>query len=143
MAINKGLFTSNTDLWATPQKFFDELNIEFNFNLDVCADDSNHKVDKYFTKETDGLKQDWHPYICWMNPPYGREIKHWVKKAYEESLKGAVVVCLLPSRTDTSWWHDYVMKSDDIRFIRGRLKFGNSINSAPFPSAVVIFNATR
>ena len=139
MAINKGLFTSNTDLWSTPQEFFDKLNEEFAFELDVCADDSNHKVNKYFTKETNGLEQDWHPHICWMNPPYGREIKHWVKKAYEESLKGAVVVCLLPARTDTSWWHDYVMKSNDIRFIRGRLKFGNSQNSAPFPSAVVVF----
>ena len=139
MAINKGLFTSNTDLWSTPQEFFDKLNEEFAFELDVCADDSNHKVNKYFTKETNGLEQDWYPNICWMNPPYGREIKHWVKKAYEESLKGAVVVCLLPARTDTSWWHDYVMKSNDIRFIRGRLKFGNSQNSAPFPSAVVVF----
>jgi len=139
LAINKGLFTSNTDLWSTPQEFFDKLNEEFAFELDVCADDSNHKVNKYFTKETNGLEQDWHPHICWMNPPYGREIKHWVKKAYEESLKGAVVVCLLPARTDTSWWHDYVMKSNDIRFIRGRLKFGNSQNSAPFPSAVVVF----
>jgi site-specific DNA-methyltransferase (adenine-specific) len=140
LALNAGLFTSNTDLWSTPQKFFDELNKEFTFKLDVCANDTNHKVSRYFTKETNGLEQDWHPHTCWMNPPYGREIKHWVKKAYEESLLGAVVVCLLPSRTDTTWWHDYVMKSKDIRFIRGRLKFGDSVNSAPFPSAVVVFN---
>ena len=137
MSLNKGLFTSNTDLWATPKSFFDKMNEEFDFELDVCANAENAKCDRYFTEEIDGLKQDWKG-VCWMNPPYGREIGKWVKKAYESSLKGATVVCLLPARTDTKWWHDYCMKGE-IRLIRGRLKFGDSKNSAPFPSAVVIF----
>lgn len=137
MAINNGLFTSNTDLWATPQGFFDKLNKEFSFTLDVCATDENAKCEKYYTETDDGLAQEWSG-ICWMNPPYGREIGKWVKKAYESSLTGATVVCLLPSRTDTKWWHDYCMKGE-IRFIKGRLKFGDSKNSAPFPSAIVVF----
>lgn len=137
MSINKGLFTPNTDLCATPQDFFDKLNEEFNFELDVCANDENAKCERYFTETEDGLKQDWKG-VCWMNPPYGRVIGDWVKKAYESSLEGSTVVCLLPSRTDTRWWHDYCMKGE-IRLIKGRLKFGDSTNSAPFPSAVVIF----
>jgi phage N-6-adenine-methyltransferase len=140
MSINKGLFTSNTDLWATPQDFFDKMNQEFKFELDVCAVIENHKCRKFITPEIDGLKQTWHEIakVCWMNPPYGREIGKWVKKAYEESLKGTTVVCLLPARTDTKWWHEYCMKGE-IRLVKGRLKFGDSNNSAPFPSAVVIF----
>lgn len=137
MSINNGLFTSNTDIWATPQSFFDKLNEEFNFELDVCANVHNAKCDRYFTEETDGLKQDWKG-VCWMNPPYGRVIGDWIKKAYESSLNGATVVCLLPARTDTQWWHEYCMKGE-IRLIKGRLKFGDSKNSAPFPSAIVIF----
>ncbi|WP_144460407.1 DNA N-6-adenine-methyltransferase [Siminovitchia fortis] len=137
MAINNGLFTSNTDMWATPQDFFDKLNAEFNFELDVCATEDNAKCSKYYSPEEDGLQQEWKG-MCWMNPPYGRVIGDWVKKAYESSLKGATVVCLLPARTDTKWWHDYCMKGE-IRFVKGRLKFGDSKNSAPFPSAVVIF----
>jgi phage N-6-adenine-methyltransferase len=130
-------FSSQTDLWSTPQDFFDGLNAEFAFEIDVCANEENAKCLCWFGIEQDGLKQEWTG-ICWMNPPYGRTIKHWVRKAYESSLAGATVVCLLPSRTDTSWWHDYCMKGE-IRFIRGRLKFGGQKNSAPFPSAVVIF----
>ena len=130
-------FSSKTDLWATPQSFFDKYNAMYNFTLDVCATHDNAKCSTYFTKEQNGLSKDWIG-ICWMNPPYGRDIKHWIKKAYESSLNGATVVCLLPARTDTSWWHDYCMKGT-IEFIRGRLKFGNSKNSAPFPSAVVVF----
>ena len=140
MTINKGLFTSLTDNWATPQFIFNSLNNEFKFTLDVCADIKNYKVKKYFDKEINGLEQDWSKDVCFMNPPYGREIKHWVKKAYLESKKGAVVVCLLPSRTDTIWWHDYIMQSKDIRFLKGRLKFNDSLNSAPFPSVIVVFN---
>lgn len=131
------MFSSASDMWETPQKLFDELNQEFHFALDVCALPTNAKCDKYFTYFEDGLKQDWQG-VCWMNPPYGREIGKWVRKAYESSIDGATVVCLLPARTDTAWWHDWCMKGE-IRFIRGRLKFGNSKNSAPFPSAVVIF----
>ena len=130
-------FSSKTDLWATPQSFFDKYNAMYNFTLDVCATNDNAKCSTYFTKEQNGLSKDWIG-ICWMNPPYGRDIKHWIKKAYESSLNGATVVCLLPARTDTSWWHDYCMKGT-IEFIRGRLKFGDSKNSAPFPSAVVVF----
>lgn len=138
MMINKGLFSSKYSDWETPQKLFNELNDEFHFTLDPCATDLNHKCKKYFTIKENGLIQDWSKDIVFMNPPYGREIKKWIKKAYEESLKGAIVVCLIPSRTDTSYWHEYCMKGE-IRFIRGRLKFSNSKNSAPFPSAIIIF----
>jgi phage N-6-adenine-methyltransferase len=135
--INDGLFTSNTDLWETPNHFFNKLNKEFNFNLDVCANYDNRKCEKYYDKEMNGLIQQWVG-ICWMNPPYGREIKKWVEKAYKESLYGNTIVCLLPARTDTKWFHDYCVNGE-IRFVKGRLKFGDSKNSAPFPSMVVIF----
>ncbi len=130
-------FSSETDLWATPQDFFDKQNAIYNFTLDVCATDDNAKCKKYFTKNDNGLNKEWHG-VCWMNPPYGREIKQWMHKAYKESLKGVTVVCLVPARTDTVWWHDYAMKGN-IEFIKGRLKFGNAKNSAPFPSALVVF----
>lgn len=134
-------FSSKTDLWSTPQNFFDKLDDEFNFTLDPCATPDNAKCDKYFTIEDDGLAQDWSNDIVFMNPPYGRAIRHWIKKAHDESRKGATVVCLVPARTDTSYWHDYVIGGGaEVRFIKGRLKFGGSSNSAPFPSAVVIFN---
>lgn len=129
-------FSSATDLHATPQDFFDKLNAEFGFDLDVCANDENAKCSKYFTKEHDGLAQEWCG-VVWMNPPYGREIGAWMRKANESARGGAVVVCLVPARTDTRWWHEYAIKHE-IRFIRGRLKFGNAKNSAPFPSAVVV-----
>ena len=133
-------YSSKTNEWSTPQAFFDELNKEFNFTLDPCATSENAKCTKYFTVEDDGLKQDWSNDVVFMNPPYGREIKYWVQKAYEESLKGATVVCLIPARTDTAYWHDYIFgKADDIRFLRGRLKFGESKNPAPFPSAIIIY----
>ena len=132
-------FSSKTDLWATPQNFFDRLDSEFNFTLDPCSDGNNNKCKRYFTKEDDGLVQDWSGETVFMNPPYGRVIGDWIKKAYKESLNGATVVCLIPSRTDTKYWHEYVMKAEEIRFVKGRLKFGDSSNSAPFPSAVVIF----
>jgi len=122
--------------WETPQELFDDLNSEFSFDLDVCASDGMQKVDTYFNPEKDGLSQEWSG-VCWMNPPYGREIKKWMKKAYEESQKGATVVCLVPARTDSGWWHDYAMKGE-IRFIRGRIKFVGAKHNAPFPSAVII-----
>ena len=134
-------FSSKTDMWATPQAFFDKYDAVYNFELDVWATKENAKREKYFTEEDDGLAQEWTG-VCWMNPPYGREIIHWMKKAYESSLQGATVVCLVPARTDTKWWHEYAMKGD-IEFIRGRLKFGGSKNSAPFPSAVVVFNGSK
>ena len=130
-------FSSATDLWATPQEFFDDLDAEFRFETDVCASVGNAKCEHYFTKEQDGLAQQWTG-VCWMNPPYGREIGRWMRKAFESSQAGATVVCLVPARTDTAWWHDYAAKGE-VRFVRGRLKFGGHDNSAPFPSAVVIF----
>lgn len=138
--VNKGLMTSNTDEWATPLDLFNELDSEFGFTLDVCADDWNHKTPNYFDKETDGLSQDWQG-VCWMNPPYGRQIGLWLKKAHESSGWGATVVCLVPARTDTAWWHDYAAKGE-VRFIRGRIKFVGREgvkDAAPFPSAIVIF----
>ena len=134
-------FSSETDMWSTPQNFFDQYNSVYNFDIDVCATAENAKCAKYFDKEVNGLEQEWEG-NCWMNPPYGREIKHWMKKAYESSLKGATVVCLVPARTDTEWWHNYALKGE-IEFIRGRLKFGDAKNSAPFPSAVVVFRGVK
>ena len=134
----KVMFSSKKTEWETPQALFDELNREFGFTLDVCALPENAKCDLFFTPKTDGLSQSWKGHMCWMNPPYGREIGKWVKKAYEESQRGATVVCLLPARTDTRWFHEYCTKGE-IRFIKGRLKFGGCKNSAPFPSMIVIF----
>ena len=136
-------YSSRTEEWGTPQDLFNKLNDEFGFTLDPCASEENYKCDKYYTVEDDGLKQDWGGQPVFMNPPYGREIKYGVRKAYLESLKGAVVVCLIPARTDTIYWHDYIFPhAKDIRFLKGRLRFvkGNKIgDAAPFPSAVVIF----
>ncbi|MEZ2660526.1 DNA N-6-adenine-methyltransferase [Aneurinibacillus aneurinilyticus] len=134
------MFSSATDEWATPQDFFDQLNQEFHFTLDPCATHESAKCARYFTEEDNGLAQDWAGEVVFMNPPYGRVLGQWVKKAFEESVKGATVVCLLPARTDTRWFHDYIYNRSEIRFIKGRLKFGDSKNSAPFPSMVVIFN---
>lgn len=139
MSINGGMMSSATDLWETPQEFFDKLDAEFHFELDVCALPENAKCKKYFTPEQDGLLQEWRG-ACWMNPPYGRQIGAWMKKAYDSTVYGGTtVVCLVPARTDTAWWHDYAMRGE-VRFVRGRLKFGGAKNSAPFPSAVVIFD---
>lgn len=134
-------FSSKSNEWTTPKDFYENLNKEFNFTLDPCSTKDNYKCKKFYTKDDDGLTKDWSQEIVFMNPPYGREIKHWIKKAYDESLKGAVVVCLIPARTDTSYWHNYCMKGE-IRFIKGRLKFSNK-NSAPFPSALVIFKGKK
>ncbi len=128
--------------WETPQDFFDRLDEKYRFTLDVCATDENAKCPAHYTKEQDALTKDWGGYVCWMNPPYGRVIGQWMKKAYEESQKGATVVCLVPARTDAGWWHDYAMKGD-IEFIRGRLKFGGAKHNAPFPCALVVFRRKR
>ena len=134
------MFSSKTDLWETPKEFFDKLNEEFNFTLDVCALPENAKCKHYYTPDQDGLSQPWVGTI-WCNPPYGRNICDWVKKASETSLSGNIVVMLLPARTDTKWFHDYIYdrRNVEIRFVRGRLKFGGSQNSAPFPSMIVVF----
>lgn len=137
--LNAGLFSSNSDEWETPQYVFNILQQEFNFQIDVCANSENNKCEDFFSKEIDGLKQEWSPYRCWMNPPYGKSIKLWMNKALDESKKGALVVCLIPSRTDTKWWHEFAMRSAEIRFIEGRLCFGKGKQSAPFPSCIVIF----
>lgn len=137
-------FSSQEESWATPVEFFNKYDNIYNFTLDVCAEAHNTKCANYIDKETDSLTVDWKSLStsCWMNPPYGRTIKTWMKKAYEESLKGVTVVCLVPSRTDTIWWHDYAVKGD-IEFIKGRLKFNGHKNSAPFPSAVVVFKGKQ
>lgn len=134
------MFSSKTDLWETPQDLFDKLNNEFQFTLDVCATPENAKCDKFYTKEQDGLKHPWKGTV-WCNPPYGRGIGQWVRRALFASVSGSTVVMLLPARTDTKWFHDYIYKRNnvEIRFIRGRLKFGGSKNSVPFPSMVVVF----
>ena len=135
-------FSSKSGDWDTPQAFYDKLDRQFNFTLDPCATAENTKCTKYYTKEDDGLAQDWKGHVVFVNPPYGRDIGTWLKKGYEESQKhNTIVVMLIPSRTDTKWWHDYVMKAKEVHLVRGRLKFGNSDNSAPFPSAVVLFHS--
>ena len=116
-------FSSKSNEWYTPQYLFDELNEKYQFTLDPCASHENAKCDKYFTIEDDGLTKDWSKDIVFMNPPYGRNIKHWIKKAYEESVKGATVVCLIPARTDTTYWHDYIFNNAyNIKFLKGRIK---------------------
>ena len=135
------MFSSKTNEWETPQDFFDKLNEEFNFTLDPCATPQNAKCKKFYTIKEDGLKQNWQGETVFCNPPYGRYIKDWVRKCYEESKKpNTIVVMLIPARTDTSYFHDYIYhKAKEIRFVKGRLKFGNSKNGAPFPSMVVVF----
>jgi len=134
----KGMFSSKTDLWSTPQGFFDLLHAIFKFQVDVCAIPENAKCATFYSPDNDGLAQDWHGTV-WMNPPYGAEISKWVEKAYHSAKEnGATVVCLLPARVDTKWWHDYCAKGE-VYFLKGRLKFGGSKNSAPFPSAIVVF----
>ena len=127
--INRGLFTSASQHWATPIDLYNALDKEFNFNDDPCP----------LKSKVDGLHREWGT-RTFLNPPYGYEIGKWLATAWLESMKGKTIVCLIPSRTDTRWWHDYVMKAREIRFLRGRLRFGDAVNSAPFPSAVVIFD---
>ena len=135
------MFSSATDMWATPQEFFDKLNAEFRFNLDPCALPGNAKCEKYYTPEDDGLLQDWGGHVVFCNPPYGRKIYAWVRKCSEESRKpGTQVVMLIPARTDTRYFHEFIYhKAKEVRFLKGRLKFGNAKQSAPFPSMVVVF----
>lgn len=136
------MFSSKTDNWATPTEFYNTLNEEFHFNLDPCADEFNHKCEKFYTVEQDGLKQDWGGYRVFCNPPYGRDISKWVKKAYNEGHKSNTLVCMLiPARTDTKFFHDYILNRAEIRFIKGRLKFGGSKTAAPFPSMLVVYRA--
>lgn len=138
MAKFSGQFESDNKDWETPDYLFDELDKEFGFDVDVCANSKNTKCSVYFTKEKNGLAQNWSKYhACWMNPPFGDK-KKWIQKAYDESQKGTTVVCLVPARTNTNWWHDYCMKGE-IRFIRGRVIFKGAKHGLPQPLAIVIF----
>ncbi len=132
------LFSSATDEWPTPLWLFEALSAEFAFSLDPCATAANAKCRRFFCKAEDGLRQDWGRETVFMNPPYGRAIGGWVQKAFESSQQGALVVCLLPARTDTRWWHDYVMRGE-VRLLRGRITFEGGVHPAPFPSAIAIF----
>lgn len=138
---NDVLFSSKNEVWATPQDFYNKLNEEFYFNLDPCAIAENAKCEKFFTPEEDGLKQNWEGHSVFCNPPYGRKIKYWVEKCYRESKKPETkVVMLIPARTDTKYFHDFIYhKVKEIRFVKGRLKFGDATENAPFPSMVVVF----
>ena len=133
------MFSSATEEWSTPQHIFDQLDREFHFTLDPCATPENAKCEKFYTKEDNGLHQLWNGETVFMNPPYGRVISKWVQKAYLSGNKeDTMVVCLLPARTDTKWFHKWCVKGD-IWFIAGRLKFGGNKNAAPFPSMIVVF----
>lgn len=137
--MNDSLFSSNSVEWETPQDLFDKLNDEFRFTLDPCSTHENAKCEKHYTKQEDGLTQSWNGETVFCNPPYGREISRWVEKAYMENKQnGVLVVLLIPARTDTKWFHEYIYKKHEIRFLRGRLHFNNSKNSAPFPSMIVV-----
>lgn len=132
------LFSSASSEWGTPDWLFQRLDAEFGFTLDPCATPANARCRKFFTAQEDGLAQDWSGHSVFMNPPYGRLIGRWMRKAFESSRRGATVVCLVPARTDTNWWHEFAMRGE-IRFMRGRLRFKGGKHSAPFPSAVVVF----
>lgn len=132
--------TAKTVEWATPQDLFDELDREFHFTLDPCCTHENAKCKKHYTIENDGLMQNWGGQIVFCNPPYGRALADWVEKCYMESLQeNTIVVMLIPARTDTRWFHQYIYGKAEIRFIKGRLRFGGCPDPAPFPSMIVIF----
>jgi phage N-6-adenine-methyltransferase len=133
-------FKHETVVWETPKHLFEALDEEFGFTCDVCADATNAKCDRFFSIDHDGLRQRWEG-VCYMNAPYGLALRRWVQKAFESSLFGTTVVCLLPVRTGTEWWQAYILPLDkqDVRYLPGRQRFGASGNSAPFSSAIVIF----
>lgn len=140
MALIKPMISSKTNEWSTPQSLFDMLHEEFLFSLDPCATHENHKCDKYFTLEDDGLSKSWVGHNVFMNPPYGGHTGKWLMKAVDSARDGATVVCLIVSSTDRSYWHEIIYPfSNEIRFMRGRVKFGDSKSTAPFASAIVIF----
>lgn len=140
VTISTALYSSRSEEWPTPQTFFDALDAEFRFTLDPCASSANTKCATYFTKEQDGLVQDWGRHRVFCNPPYGRSMVQWARKCFEASRQGALVVLLAHARTDTRWFHQWVYgKATEIRFVRGRLRFGDGIQSAPFPSLIAIY----
>lgn len=141
-------FQSGNKEWETPEAFFKPYEKEFNIKLDVCATAENAKCKAFFDKKINGLHASWamvHDLVrdgevaCWMNPPYGRGIEKWVKKAYDEALKGVTTIALLPARTDTSWFHNHIYNKHEVRFLKGRIKFVDAEGSAPFPSMIVVF----
>lgn len=138
------MFSSKDQTWETPKDFFKKLDDEFHFTLDPCCSKETAKCGKFYTEKENGLVQDWQGETVFINPPYGREISKWVQKSYEESKKeNTLCVMLIPARTDTKWFHEYIYHNAEIRFLKGRLKFGNATNSAPFPSMIVIFGAEQ
>lgn len=128
-----------SDLWATPQALFGKLDEEFCFDLDVCAIKENAKCDSYFSPQDDGLAEEstWYN-VCWMNPPYGREIEKWMKKAYKSACAGSTVVALIPNRSNAPWWHDYVMRAKEIRFIKHKVSFEGEAEGVPFWGSVIV-----
>lgn len=144
MALQEAMVSSKSNEWPTPQWLFDELDAEFRFTLDPCSTHENAKCKKHYTKEDNGIMQDWSKDVVFMNPPYGGQTGRWMEHAYLQSLKGAVVVCLLVSSTDRSYWHDYIFPfAAQIRWVRGRIKFGDADSTAPFASAIVIFDSSK
>ena len=139
MTINQSLYSCETGEWPTPQTFFDLLDAEFNFTLDPCATIHNAKCEKFFTLANNGLNQDWGKETVFCNPPYGRGIEEWAEKCHQSALAGATVVLLVHARTDTRWFHGWVYGKAELRFVKGRLKFGEAKTSAPFPSLVAIY----
>jgi phage N-6-adenine-methyltransferase len=139
MTISAALYSSRTEDWPTPQLFYDQLNEEFDFTLDPCATRQNAKCRTFFTKIHDGLRSDWGTHRVFCNPPYGRTMREWTRKCFDASRKGALVVLLAHARTDTRWFHDWVYGKAELRFVRGRLRFGDGTQSAPFPSLVAVF----
>lgn len=139
MVMNKALFSSASTEWETPQWLFEGLTRRFHFTLDVCATEQNAKCRRFFTREHDGLRHPWAGERCWMNPPYGREIGAWVEKARREAEEGALIVGLLPARTDTAWWQRHVQGHADVRFLAGRLHFSGARAGATFPSVTALW----
>jgi len=147
----KLMFSSKSNEWETPQELFDNLNKHYKFTLDPCCTIESAKCQKYYTNKDDGLSQSWSGERVFVNPPYG-DIKSWVKKAHDElKQNGVTTVMLIPARTDTKYWHDYIMKAATrIFFVKGRLKFKNKViadytgksklSPAPFPSVVIEFS---
>ena len=144
MSLQKAMVSSKSNEWSTPQSFFDELDREFCFTLDPCATKQNTKCGKFYTIEDNGLKYSWAGEVVFMNPPYGGNAGKWVEKAWYESQHGTTVVCLIVSATDRTYWHDYIFPyASEIRWLRGRLIFGDAKETAPFASAVAIFNGRK
>lgn len=140
MTISPVLYSSRSEEWPTPQAFFDALDREFRFTLDPCATPTNRKCKTYITKKQNGLERSWHRHRVFCNPPYGRDMGQWARKCFDASCQGALVVLLAHARTDTRWFHDWVYgKAAEIRFVRGRLKFGDGRQSAPFPSLIAVY----